>query len=178
MDLFDLQVELAFARRGDVEEVEHVRAEKRLRNAMAGEGVGRDDGVGAGGDQVLLRLLLAGAGDDAQFRVKAARGEHDVHVGGVGGGGRDQPAGALDVGIAQNLLLGGVADERQPSRIAVFGELLGVILDDDEGNRFVRQLAGRAAPDASGPAQDVMFLQAFDLALHTASSEELSELEF
>ena len=114
------------------------------------------DNVCASGDQMLLRLLFAGAGKNAQLGVKTARRQNNVHVGRVGGGGGHQTQGAFYVGFAQYLFLGCVANQRQPAGVAVFRHLLRVVFHDDEGHGFTRQLACGAAPDASGAAENVV----------------------
>ena len=139
LHLFDLQ-RLLLVHRG-VEEVDNVRAHEGLRNAIAGEVIGRDDMIGARSDQVLLGLFFAGARNDVELRIQAARGEDDVDVGGVGGSGGDQSARAIDVQLAQNMRLGRVASQGEPAFGGVARQLCLVGIDDDKRQRLARQLA-------------------------------------
>ena len=57
-DFFDQHLEGAGAVTGDIEEIQQVRAQKTLGNAMARGSVRRDHDIGPGGFQVLLRAPL------------------------------------------------------------------------------------------------------------------------
>src|SRR6516165_10263744 len=103
---------------------------------------------------MLLGLFFAGARDDLEFRAEAARGQDDVDVGGIGGGGGHQSASVLDTELAQNRRLGGVAGQGEPAFGGVARQLLLTAVNDDEGQRLARQLARHAAAHASSAADD------------------------
>ena len=65
MNLADLKVHAQMRRRG-IEEAHHVRPQERLRDALPGERIGRDHGIGAGGEQVFFRSLFTGTRNDFQ----------------------------------------------------------------------------------------------------------------
>ena len=109
----DLQVH-AEMRGGGVQKTDHVRTQEGMGDALSGKNIGRDDRIGARALQVLLRHRFAGAGDDAEVGIQTAGGQHNIKIGGVGGGGGDQAARAVDLRVAQSLFLGGVADEHEP----------------------------------------------------------------
>ena len=58
--------------RGEVQELDHVRPQQRLRQSMAGVPVGGEDGVGARPPQLLLGFVLAGARRHFQARVQTS----------------------------------------------------------------------------------------------------------
>ena len=67
VDFSDFQIH-AEMRRGSIQEADYVRTQKRLRDSLPGKGVGRNHGVGARGEQVLLRGIFTGARNDFQLR--------------------------------------------------------------------------------------------------------------
>jgi hypothetical protein len=85
----DLEIH-AEMRGGRVQKTDHVRTQKRMGDALSGKNIGTDHRIGARAAQVLLRHIFAGAGNDAQLRIQAARRQHDIKIGGVSGGGGDQ----------------------------------------------------------------------------------------
>ena len=111
----DLQVHLQVGG-GGIEKAHHVGPQKRLRDSLPGKQVGQNHRISAGLQQMLLRIFFAGAGNDFQLGIESPRSQHDVEVGGVGGGGGHQAAGAFNVGFAQGLSLGSVAGQHQPLR--------------------------------------------------------------
>ena len=149
-----------------------------MGDTLSGKNIGTDDRIGAGAAQVLLRHLFTGAGDDAEARIQTAGGQHDIKIGGVGGGGSDQTARAVDLGVAQGLFLGGVADEHEPVFAGEFLRLGLVVFDDHELSGTARQFAGGTAADASGAADDVVTGETAYVALHAAPSKEVLQLEF
>src|ERR1019366_3223210 len=163
---------------GSVEEINHMGAHKGLRDAISREVVGRDHVIGAGGEQVLLGIFFAGAGNDVELGVQAARGQNDVDVGGVGGGGGNQSAGALDVQLAQHLLLRGVAHHRKPAFVGVARQFGLVAVNNHKGQRLARQFARHAAAHPPGAADDVVVRQSADLTVHASPAEYRLQLEF
>src|SRR5580704_12293714 len=126
---------------------------------------------------MLFGVFFAGAGDDLQLGIQAARGEHDVEIRGIGGGGRDQSPSALDMSIAKSLFLGGVTDHDQPIA-PIAGCLCFVRLDDYEGSGPGSQFAGDAAADAACAAKNVVIGEPVDIAFHSPPSEKALQLEF
>ena len=112
------------------------------------------------------------------LRIQSASRKNDVEVGGIGSGRRDQPARLLDVGLAQRRLLGGVADQHQPILAAVPRRFRLVVFDDHKWNRAAGQFAGRAAPHASSPTNDVVIMETADFAFHFSPAKEAAQLEF
>ena len=163
---------------GGVEEADHVRTQEGMGDPLSGKNIRRHDRIGARAAQVLLRPVFTGAGNDAQLWIQTAGGKHDIEVGGVGGGGSHQAAGALDLGVAQSLFLGGVTDEHEPVLAGEFLRLGLVAFNDHELSGPAGQLAGRTAADASGAADDVVTGETTYVTLHAAPSKEVLQLEF
>ena len=134
--------------------------------------------VCARGDQVLLSIFFAGARDDVELGIETACGKDDVDVGGVGGGGRNQSPGAIDVEFAQHMRLRGIANQGEPSFVGIARQFGFVAVDNDKRQRFVRQFAGYAAADASSAADDEVVRQSADLAVHAPPAEYRLQLEF
>ena len=78
--------------------------ERRLRDLHRADSIGRNDAVGAGFLELLLRILSLGARDDEQVGLHDTRGEDRVHVLGISADGRHEAAGALDAQSLQGLL--------------------------------------------------------------------------
>ena len=129
-------------------------AQQRLRQAVAGDGVGREDGVGAGAPHFLFGAFLGGAGGDVDLRVEALGGEQDEEVVGVGGEGGDQAASALDADLAEGLVAGGIGGDGQHAGEHGAFDALGVDIHDDEGHAGVLQFA--AAPRPTRPKPQMM----------------------
>jgi hypothetical protein len=110
--------------------------------------------------------VFAGPGNDLQMRIQATRREHNVKIGGGGGRGGNQPAGPVDLRLAQGRLLGRVSSDDQP----VFrGEALALgfgVLQDHKRHRFTPQLPRHAASHATHAADDVVAVETSDFALH------------
>src|SRR5208283_86660 len=120
---------------------------------------------------MLLGFFFAGAGYDLKLRAEAARGQDDVDVGGVGGGGGDQSASVFDTQLAQNMCLGGVAGQGEPAFGGVARQFLLAAVNDDKGQRLARQLARHTAADAPCAADDEVVRQSVDLAVHASPAE-------
>ena len=105
------------------------------------------------------------------FGIQAARGQDDVDVDGIGGRGGDQTSRAFDVRLPQNVRVGGVADQREPAFVGVTRQLGRVAVNDDKRQRFAGQFPRRAAANASGAAEDEVFRQSADLAVHASPAE-------
>ena len=98
-----------------IEERDDVRAQERLRDALSGKRVGRDDGIRACGQEMFFSGVFAGAGDDLKMRIETACGKDDVEIRGVGGGGGDQAPGmARSAHLSQCLLERGISCDDQP----------------------------------------------------------------
>src|SRR6185369_11297743 len=110
----EFEIELAIARRSKVEEVDYVRAQERLRDAMSRECIRRDNDVGAAFAKMLLGVLLTGASNDLELRIQAAGGQDDVEIDSVRRGRGNQPGSAFDLGLAKCGLLRRVAAQDQP----------------------------------------------------------------
>ena len=130
LNLSDFQVH-SQVRGGGVEKAYHMRTQERLRDALAGEMIRRNHGIRARFQQMFLRIFLAGAGNDFQLRIQAARREHDVEIRGICGGSGHQAESPLDMDLAQRLFLGGIAHEHQPFVVKTRG-LSFILLNDDE----------------------------------------------
>src|ERR1019366_4666614 len=89
--LFDGDI-LADVFGGEVEELDDVGPQEGLREAMAGNGVRSENGVGAGAPHLGFGAFLGGAGGDKAARALDADQAERVVVGGIGGHG--QHAGA------------------------------------------------------------------------------------
>src|ERR1019366_1835080 len=127
---------------------------------------------------VLLGIFFAGARNNVELGVQAARSQDDVDVGGVSGSGGHQSAGALDSQFAQHMRLGGVAHDSKPAFVGVARQLGLVAVNNHKGQRLAGQFARHAAADASGAADDVVVRQSADLALHASPAEYRLQLEF
>src|SRR5207302_4187050 len=177
VDLSDLKVH-AYVRGCRVEETHNVRAQERLRDALPRKQVRRHYRVSPGGEQVFLGIVFAGAGNDLEPRIQSARSQDNVKVSCIGGRRCNQSAGALDLRLAESVFLSRVADDDQP---ILGGVELGfglALFNDDERHRPAGQLAGSAASDASGAADDVVIGEPADFALHSPPAEESLQLEF
>src|SRR5438309_7857354 len=97
-----------------IKEAHDVRAQQRLSNALPGERVGRDDGVGASSDQMLFRVVFARASNDFEMGIQSARGKNDIEVGGIGSRRGNQSRRALDLGLPQGLFLRRISSQYQP----------------------------------------------------------------
>ena len=152
-------------------------AQQGLRQAVAGDGVRREYGVGAGAPHFLFGALLGGARGDVDLRIEALGGEQDEEVIGVGGEGGDQAAGALDADLAQGLVAGGIGGHGQHAgEHGAFGAF-GVDIDHDEGHAGVLQFGGGAAAHASVAADDVVILQLVDHAFIPPLADGVAEFE-
>src|SRR5215471_18152331 len=123
-------------------------------------------------------IILAGPGDDLQARVQSTRGEHNVEVGRVGGGGGNQSPGTIDLCRAQSLFLGRISVQQQPVLRAKALPLGLRILDDHEWHRLARQYPGDASANPAQAANDEVAVESCDLALHATASKETLQLEF
>ncbi len=161
-----------------VDEVDHERLEGRKGHAPPADAVGRDDPVGARPLHARHAHRLAHAGDDEQAGVEGLGGEDDVGVAGVGVGGGQQAAGALDAGFEEGSVGGGVAFQQQVVPLAGSLQGLGVGLDDDERRAPSLELTGDLLAHAAEAAQDVMVAQSLDLSLHSAHPQQTLQLAF
>ncbi len=119
-----------------VEEGDDVRSEDLAGHADAADLGGEDDAVGAGLHELLLGAGVGALGDDAELGVEGACGDGAEEVVAVAAEGDDGADGALNVGFAEEVVLGGVSDEvgellSDGGLCAVDGLLAA--LDDDEG---------------------------------------------
>jgi hypothetical protein len=138
--------------------------------------VRRDHAVGARALELLLGVLDCGAGDDRDVRAQLARGERREDVLGVGVHARDEPAGALDAGSAQQLVVGRLAlEEAHADRVRQLAAV-GIGVDDDVRGAGSAQVLGDLAPDAPEPTDDVVARERVDLLLHAALGEDLPEV--
>src|SRR3954453_2494660 len=101
---------------------------------------------------MLFSGIFAGARNDLQMWIETARGEHNVQICGVCGGGSNQPAGAFDLRLSQNWLLGRVTSKREPvlgRKLLPFGLS---VFDENESDRLARQFPGHAPAHPPHPA--------------------------
>ena len=68
-DLFDRDI-LADVLGGEIEKLHDVRAQQGLRQAMAGDGVGREHGVGAGAPHLVFGAFFGGARGDVDSGLR------------------------------------------------------------------------------------------------------------
>ena len=134
----------------DVEEIGDVRLKRERGHPTSPDQLRVDGPVGAGSDQLGLRGLGAGAGDDHQIRTQRSAGQRDVDVVGVGVECGDQRVGAADAGRFQDAVIGDVAEygrvleALEPGRVAV----------DDDQVLPGRAEVLRARPAHPAPAAD------------------------
>ena len=140
--LFDGDI-LADILGGEVEELHDVGPQQRLGQAVTGDGVGREDGVGAGAAHLGFGAFLGGAGGDVDLRIESLGGEQDEEVVGVGGEGGDQAAGALDADQAEGLVVGGIGGNGEHTGEHGAFDAVGVDIDDDEGHAGVAAVRWR-----------------------------------
>src|SRR5579859_5054814 len=88
---------------GELDEIDDGRSEYGERNTLASDMVRRNDSVGAGAEQLLLRAFFVGTGDDEQPVVEEAGAHRDEQVVRVGGHERDEAPGAPHAGAFENL---------------------------------------------------------------------------
>ena len=96
---------------GAIEEAQHMRLQKRLRNPAAGGGIRRNHCIRASLEQVLFSIFFRSAGNDLQLGVQTPRGQDDVHVGRIGGGSGNQSARSFNVDLAKRVFMGGIAHQ-------------------------------------------------------------------
>ena len=150
-----------------VDELDDHGVEGGEGHLLACDGVGGEkDVVGAGAEHAGLAVGKAGAGDYEEVRPEGLGGEDDEGVAGVGVGGGEEDAGALDAGFFEDGVAGGIAWEEEVAAEAAALDGFGVGLDDDEGEVAVGELAGDLLSDATEAAEDVVVLEVLDLTFH------------
>jgi hypothetical protein len=90
-----------------------VRAQQRLRQAVAGHGVGREYGVGARAAHFRFGAFFRRTSGHIDVRIEALGGEEYKQVVGVGGQRGHQAAGVLNSHFAQSLIARGIRHHRQ-----------------------------------------------------------------
>src|SRR4051812_33443304 len=155
LHFFDLKTEFSLLHHGDIDEVYDVGTQEGMCDAVPREAVRRDDDVCACGTEMLLGFFFTGSGDDLEFRIERTRGEDNVGVAGVGGGGGDESRGAVNAGFSKYFFLGGIADHYQK----VGGEAIGfrlIAFDDEQWDGLASKFARGAAADTSSAADNVV----------------------
>ena len=155
-------------RQREVEEVGDAWAKRDFGDLATGAAVWRHDAVGAGLDELGFGLLVVGASDDEQVRLQGTRGQRHVDVVGVGVGGRDQAASALDAGLFEHRVVRRVAGDHEHAIGGRPFDRDGVDVDDDEANLGVTQLARDGASHPTVAAQDEVPAQPLDRFRHPA----------
>ncbi len=71
-DLYFIQFQIELLGHGgsEVQKIDDVRTQERLRYPVSHEVVGRDHDVGAGCAQMLFRVFFASTSNDLQFRIQ------------------------------------------------------------------------------------------------------------
>jgi hypothetical protein len=160
----------------DVHRAGDVGVQRQPRHLGAGGLVRRDDPVGTGAAQLVLRLLERGAGDDRDVRAQLAGGQRDEDVLGVGVHAGDHRAGALDAGVAQRVVLGRLGeDEAHPRPTGVLA-VARLLVDDHVGRARGAQVARDLAADPPEAADDEVVGEALGHAAGAAVGEHGREL--
>ena len=175
--LFNFHVEPLTAE-GVVNQLQHVRPQKQVRDAPPDEVVGRDHVRRPGALELGQSFFLAGARHNQQVGLHPPRGQHDVEVIGVGGHRRHQSLRVVNASLVQHLLAGGAADHDRHALVLRPLRALLVGLNENEGNFVGAELARHRAAHTARAADDVVVLELGQFALHAAASYKLVELEF
>src|ERR1039458_846515 len=175
--LFDGDI-LADVFGGEVEELDDGGPQEGLREAMAGNGVRSENGVGAGAPHLGFGAFLGGAGGHVDARIEALGGEQHEEVVGVGGEGGDKAARALDAHEAERVVVGGIGGHGQHAGEHGALHAVGVDVDHDEGDAGVREFARGAAADASESVDNVVIFELVDHAFIPPLADGVAELEF
>ena len=97
----------------DVEELGHVRLQRKRRHPPPADQLRIDGPVGAGPQQFGLRLLRAGTGDDDEIGSQRSTGQGHVNVVRIGVQRRDQRMGMPDASGLQDAVVGDIAQHRR-----------------------------------------------------------------
>ena len=147
----------------DVEEVGDVRLRCQARHARSPDLVRVDHPVGADLEHLGERLLVVAARDDEQVRVEAACRQRDVEVVDARPEGGDEGRRPVDAGLAQDLLLTGVAEHVEEVDAV---ELRGILVDGHNLLADRTDEVGDRAADSPHATHDQVAGQVVDGSLH------------
>ena len=145
---------------------------------MAGDRVGREDGVGARAAHLGLRAFLGRARSHEDAGVDPLCRKQHEQVFGIAGQRGHQPAGALDSDLAEDLVASGVRSHgQQPIGHGLLGALRADV-HHHEWNTGALQFSGRAAAHAAESTNNVVIFQIVDHAFIAPFPDGFPEFQF
>src|SRR5262245_38355641 len=97
---------------GEIEKLEDMRAQDRLRQTGAGNAVGRQHCIRSGPPEFPLRFLFHDAGRDLQRGIKSSRRDDQKQIIRVARKTADNSLGALDADLTKAGITSGIAERR------------------------------------------------------------------
>ena len=116
------------------------------------------------------------ARDNHQAGVELARGQRDEDIGGIIRQAGAEASGALDAGLPQHVVAGGVVDDVVEAALGEPIHHLRLVVDHHEVEPLFLQPLGHLLAHAPVAADDVVSIQTVDLSLHASSPQNAAQL--
>ena len=156
---------------GGVQEFEYVRPQDGLGQAICGDVVGPENGVGAGVPELGLGFFLVHPRRHSEVRIQGFRRHDQEQVFRVGWQSGDESFGAIDAGFLKCLVAGRVGDHRQHLSLQCAFHSVFASVHDHERHAGALQLGRGAAAYPAEAAKNVVVLQFLDHVCHPPSAK-------
>ena len=168
----------------EIEKVDDVRAEYFAGETKSADVIGRDGGCGSGANHAFGELEIGATGDDAQGGIFLMGHDGDDEIVFVGADCGDKSAGAVNAGLVEESLVGGVANDVQDVGIvrgvvlAEFLDIGEIGFDDDERSASLLEFLDCVTAGIAESTNDEVLSEFGNALLHPAPPENAADVGF